>query len=58
MTGAGGPSTEAILKLWSSKHELFFTDAKIDSITPQVSSDKRFLFPTRLMNSFCNQLLT
>ena len=42
LTGAGGPSTEAILKLWSPKHELFFTDAKIDSITPQVSSDKRF----------------
>ena len=45
LTGAGGPSTEAVLKLWSPKHELFFADAKIDSITPQVSSDKRLFVP-------------
>jgi carbamoyl-phosphate synthase large subunit len=45
LTGAGGPSTEAVLKLWSPKHELFFADAKIDSITPQVSSDKKLFVP-------------
>ena len=45
LTGAGGPSTEAVLKLWSPKHELFFADAKIDSITSQVSSDKRLFVP-------------
>ncbi len=57
LTGAGGPSTEAILKLWSSKHELFFTDAKIDSITPQVSSDKRFFVPYATDKHFLQSII-
>lgn len=57
MTGAGGPSTEAILKLWSPKHELFFTDAKIDSITPQVSSDKRFFVPYATDEQFLQSII-
>ena len=57
MTGAGGPSTGAILKLWSPKHELFFTDAKIDSITPQVSSDKRFFVPYATDKQFLQSII-
>jgi carbamoyl-phosphate synthase large subunit len=57
MTGAGGPSTEAILKLWSPKHELFFSDAKIDSITPQVSSDKRFFVPYATDEQFLQSII-
>lgn len=57
LTGAGGPSTEAIFKLWSSKHELFFTDAKIDSIFPQVSSDKRFFVPYATDKKFVQSII-
>lgn len=57
LTGAGGPSTEAVLKLWSPKHELFFADAKIDSITPQVSSDKKLFVPYAYDKQFLQSII-
>lgn len=57
LTGAGGPSTEAVLKLWSPKHELFFADAKIDSITPQVSIDKRLFVPYAKHKQFLQSII-
>jgi carbamoyl-phosphate synthase large subunit len=57
LTGAGGPSTEAILKLWSPKHELFFADAKLDNIIPQVPRDKRFVVPYATDEKFLQSIL-
>lgn len=57
LTGAGGPSTEAILKLWGTKHDVFFADANIRSISALISENKKFSIPNALSTNFLNSII-
>jgi carbamoyl-phosphate synthase large subunit len=57
LTGAGGPSTEAIWNLWGAKHDVFFADANIGSISALISANKKFTIPTAHSTNFLNSII-
>lgn len=45
ITGGGGPSTEALQKLWSSEYTIYFADADINKIGPFIANEKKLQIP-------------
>ena len=56
-TGGGGPGNEAIYRLWKDQYNLYFADADLVSIHPDIPRNVCFEIPIATSPNFFNQLL-
>ncbi|MDX8349286.1 ATP-grasp domain-containing protein [Cognatiyoonia sp. IB215446] len=56
-TGGGGAGNEALYRYLGEKHELYFADADITSISPMIPVDRRFEIPWANDPDFCDVVM-
>lgn len=57
LTGAGGPSTQALWGMWEGKHQMFFADADIERIFPKIPKSRKILLPVANDNNFFESII-
>ena len=55
-TGGGGAATEALWRLLSTKYELYFADASIETIDNTIPADRKVSIPFATAGNFVSQL--
>jgi len=57
LTGAGGPSTQALWSMWEGKHQMFFADAEIERIFPKIPKSRKILLPLANDKNFFESII-
>jgi carbamoyl-phosphate synthase large subunit len=56
-TGGGGAGSEAIYRLLSTKHKLYFSDANVSNINPIIPSENRYSIPMASDRNFVSDVV-
>lgn len=56
ITGGGGPSTEALQSLWQNKYVMYFADAEINRIIPNVPNEMKIEIPWANAKNFITEM--